>query len=195
MNDYFLNSQPISQKFTRTIVYYFLFVQVHQVFGGKKRRAQKKTHLKMQNQTFYIFLLVFILGEATLFSESKSKPNVVILFADDLGYGDLQCLGNPATETPNLKRMMDGGMWMTHWYTNAEKQLRFHHFYCLTLKNSEFSQCIGPKLLLFLYTTLKKEITFAYLLVENACFSYFFSSLIYAAADSAKRKLIYFCVV
>ena len=31
-----------------------------------------------------------------------TKPNVLILFADDLGYGDLSDYGHPTTSTPNL---------------------------------------------------------------------------------------------
>jgi len=38
-----------------------------------------------------------------------SKPNIVLIFADDLGYGDLGCYGSPV-ETPELDRLAEGGL-------------------------------------------------------------------------------------
>ena len=37
------------------------------------------------------------------------RPNIVILFADDLGYGDLASYGHPYTRTPNLDRLAAQG--------------------------------------------------------------------------------------
>lgn len=48
------------------------------------------------------------------------KPNVVIIFADDLGYGDLGCYGHPSIRTPNLDRMASEGMRFTDFYSAAE---------------------------------------------------------------------------
>src|SRR5687768_8518156 len=74
----------------------------------------KHTHLK-------VFLaLSCLLG--TLFSVSQAvarPPNVVIIFADDLGYGDLGCYGHPSTKTPNLDRMAAEGMRFTDFYVAA----------------------------------------------------------------------------
>jgi arylsulfatase A len=42
--------------------------------------------------------------------EIKKQPNIVILFADDLGYGDLGVFGNPTIKTPNLDQMAYEGM-------------------------------------------------------------------------------------
>ena len=39
--------------------------------------------------------------EAAALSSSK-KPNFIIIFCDDLGYGDLSCFGHPTIRTPNL---------------------------------------------------------------------------------------------
>ena len=47
------------------------------------------------------------------------KPNVVILFADDLGYGDLGCFGHPTIRTPNLDRMAAEGQKWTQFYAAA----------------------------------------------------------------------------
>ena len=45
-----------------------------------------------------------------------SRPNVVIVFADDLGYGDLGCYGNKSARTPNLDRMAAEGTRWTSFY-------------------------------------------------------------------------------
>lgn len=48
------------------------------------------------------------------------KPNIVIIFADDLGYGDLGCYGSPVIATPRLDRMAAEGMRFTDFYVAAE---------------------------------------------------------------------------
>lgn len=46
-------------------------------------------------------------------------PNFVILFADDLGYGDLGCYGHPTLRTPHLDRMAEEGARFTSFYAAA----------------------------------------------------------------------------
>ena len=50
---------------------------------------------------------------------SGKKPNFVIIFADDLGYGDLGCFGHPTIRTPNLDRMAAEGQKWTNFYVGA----------------------------------------------------------------------------
>ena len=47
------------------------------------------------------------------------QPNVVVIFCDDLGYGDLGCFGHPTIATPNLDRMAGEGQRWTEFYVAA----------------------------------------------------------------------------
>jgi len=46
-------------------------------------------------------------------------PNIVVIYADDLGYGDLGCFGHPTIRTPNLDKMAAEGMRWTQFYSAA----------------------------------------------------------------------------
>ncbi|MBN1293163.1 MAG: sulfatase [Candidatus Latescibacteria bacterium] len=50
-------------------------------------------------------------------SSKNRKPNFVILFADDMGYGDWTRGGHPTIKTPNLNRMADEGVQLTQFYS------------------------------------------------------------------------------
>ena len=47
----------------------------------------------------------------------KSLPNFLILFADDLGSGDLQSYGHPTTRTPEMDKLGASGIRFTQWYS------------------------------------------------------------------------------
>jgi len=63
------------------------------------------------------FLVVLSLLLNFSFAQADSKPNFVIIFADDLGYGDLSCYGHPTIRTPHLDRMADEGTRFTQFYS------------------------------------------------------------------------------
>ena len=50
---------------------------------------------------------------------AKSTPNIVVIMADDLGYGDLSCYGATNIETPNIDRLAANGIRFTDGYCSA----------------------------------------------------------------------------
>jgi arylsulfatase A-like enzyme len=59
------------------------------------------------------------LGELNKGKSSSNRPNFVIIFCDDLGYGDLGCYGHPTIRTPNLDQMAAEGQKWTNFYVGA----------------------------------------------------------------------------
>jgi arylsulfatase A len=51
--------------------------------------------------------------------EKKSTPNFIVLFTDDMGYGDIGAFGHPTIRTPNLDRMASQGQKWTSFYVAA----------------------------------------------------------------------------
>jgi len=49
----------------------------------------------------------------------KSRPNILFILADDLGWGDLSCYGRPDYQTPNLDRLAEQGIRFTNAYSAA----------------------------------------------------------------------------
>jgi len=52
-------------------------------------------------------------------AQSSRPPNIVIIFADDLGYGDLGVYGHPLIKTPRLDRLAAEGLKLTSFYVAA----------------------------------------------------------------------------
>ncbi|MCG8528215.1 MAG: arylsulfatase [Opitutales bacterium] len=60
-------------------------------------------------------LLVSILA----FTKLIAKPNIIVIYADDVGYGDIGCYGATAIDTPNLDRLANEGIRFTSAYATA----------------------------------------------------------------------------
>lgn len=50
---------------------------------------------------------------------NREQPNVIIILADDLGYGDLECYGAKNVQTPNVNRLAGEGIRFTNAHTIA----------------------------------------------------------------------------
>src|SRR5271154_352291 len=59
------------------------------------------------------------LGRRGLGGAKSSRPHIVFIMADDLGYADLSCYGRPDFKTPNIDRLAVEGMKFTQAYANS----------------------------------------------------------------------------
>jgi len=50
---------------------------------------------------------------------SNSRPNFIVFYTDDQGYGDLSCMGATDFETPHLDALAESGVRFTDWYSNS----------------------------------------------------------------------------
>ena len=66
-----------------------------------------------------VAILALILLLPISLQAAERPPNLVVLFADDLGYGDIGCYGHPTIRTPELDRMAAEGMRFTQFYAAA----------------------------------------------------------------------------
>ena len=63
---------------------------------------------------------VFCVVGLSMTFAADHKPNVVLLVADDLGYGDLSCYGQKKLQTPNIDRLAGEGMKFTDFYSGTQ---------------------------------------------------------------------------
>ena len=52
-------------------------------------------------------------------ADSARHPNIVVMYADDLGFGDVSCYGATALDTPNIDRLASEGLMFHHGYATA----------------------------------------------------------------------------
>ncbi len=76
----------------------------------------------MKHKIIYTFLLS-LLG-CNVFAQSSSggeseQPNIIFIFIDDMGYGDLSSYGNCKMETPNIDKLAEEGIKFTNFYVGS----------------------------------------------------------------------------
>lgn len=64
-------------------------------------------------------LIGFLFLAAACSMYAAEKPNIIIIYADDVGYGDLGCYGAEVIDTPNLDALAAGGRRFTSGYATA----------------------------------------------------------------------------
>lgn len=73
--------------------------------------------------TVPVFILTLLLTQAGMTQAQQKpanrKPNIILIVADDLGYGDLGCYGQQKVTTPNIDKLAATGMRFTQFYSGT----------------------------------------------------------------------------
>lgn len=73
----------------------------------------------MKGILLFALVSILLIGCQTKQKEELQKPNVVIIYLDDLGYGDLSCYGATNFKTPNIDALAEGGIRFTDAYASS----------------------------------------------------------------------------
>jgi len=71
---------------------------------------------------FFVFFVFFVVNSVTTgesFAEGAAKPNIVLIMADDLGYGELGCYGQEIIQTPRIDELAREGLRFTDFHCGA----------------------------------------------------------------------------
>jgi arylsulfatase A-like enzyme len=85
------------------------------------RNRNSKTYYKSKiiNILLLFFLTISIACKKEKITHVKSQPNVVLIYLDDLGYGDLSAYGATEIKTPNIDALANGGVRFTDGYATS----------------------------------------------------------------------------
>jgi len=70
-------------------------------------------------QALLLTLLLPICSIAKMNAQESTKPNIILIIADDLGYADLGCHGSPDVKTPQIDQLAENGVRFTAGYVSA----------------------------------------------------------------------------
>ncbi len=81
-------------------------------------QPSRRTFLKQAGMGAGFFSISALFNTAFA-QNSGRKPNFIVIFCDDLGYGDIGCFGSKLHRTPNIDRMAEEGLKLTSFYSTC----------------------------------------------------------------------------
>lgn len=72
----------------------------------------------MKKSKWFLFFIGFFVATSIIAQPTK-KPNVIIIYTDDLGYGDISCSGFSAIKTPNIDKLASNGVRFTNAHATS----------------------------------------------------------------------------
>jgi len=72
---------------------------------------------RIKVQLLRVLFSVVLLGCST--EKSQQKPNIILVFIDDMGWEDFSCFGNTDAQTPNIDKLASEGICFEQFYVNS----------------------------------------------------------------------------
>ncbi len=85
-------------------------------YSGGRINTLAKNNTQMKQLLTLLLALLTIWSKEVSAQGNRKAPNVLIIFTDDQGYGDLGCYGHPTIRTPHLDKMAYEGQKWTNFY-------------------------------------------------------------------------------
>src|SRR4051812_13401558 len=82
------------------------------VLNPSRHRTTNGDWVRYASNWLCLFVFAFLSGNLL----AESKPNIILLLTDDMGYGDVGCYGGNLVPTPNIDRMAREGLRLTQFY-------------------------------------------------------------------------------
>lgn len=71
------------------------------------------------NNILLVFISILLAGCCMHHDRNAKYPNIILIMADDLGYGGIGCYGNQEIRTPNLDKLANEGLRLTDFHSNG----------------------------------------------------------------------------
>lgn len=106
---------------TITVLIVFFFVSCSKLESTEQQILTDKQKNEIQKYAKkLLYLLIFVINtHSGIAQQTASKPNIILIVTDDLGYGDLACYGHRFIKTPNLDTLASKGLKLNHFYAPA----------------------------------------------------------------------------
>jgi len=75
--------------------------------------------MKISKILFACFAILLTFAVSNVWAAEKTKPNVIVVLIDDMGWSDLACFGNKQVTTPNIDRLAAEGISFSQFYVCA----------------------------------------------------------------------------
>jgi arylsulfatase A-like enzyme len=82
-------------------------------------QADKTTNQNMKTDVNFLLALAMLLPAVPVPAAAPEKPNIVIIYCDDIGFGDLSCYGATKIHTPNLDQLAGEGLRFVNAHATA----------------------------------------------------------------------------
>ena len=72
----------------------------------------------MSRRLIYLIILAVLVVSPASYAK-PARPNIILVFIDDMGWGDFSCFGNTDVKTPNIDRLAEEGLRFEQFYVNS----------------------------------------------------------------------------